>query len=74
MLVVVVLLFLLSWGPSLIENVLTSFGVIDELHSTPALKHMRLAFALMAYFNRSAILDKELSLSSRRSRESNEHF
>ncbi|CAG0892158.1 unnamed protein product [Darwinula stevensoni] len=51
MLVVVVLLFLLSWGPSLIENVLTSFDVIDELHSTAVLKHMRLAFALMAYFN-----------------------
>ncbi|CAG0886698.1 unnamed protein product [Darwinula stevensoni] len=61
MLVVVVLLFLLSWGPFLMESVLTSFGVIDELHTSPELKHMRLAFALMAYFNRSAVLDQKFS-------------
>lgn len=50
MLVTVVLLFAICWGPILIQNVLTAFDVIDSLH-IGWLKPMRQAFFIMSYLN-----------------------
>ncbi|XP_023216276.1 trissin receptor-like [Centruroides sculpturatus] len=50
MLVAVVLLFILCWSPILITNVLTAFGIVDELN-IGHLKPLRTAFHLMSYFN-----------------------
>ncbi|XP_033736773.1 allatostatin-A receptor-like [Pecten maximus] len=50
MLIVVVLLFAVCWGPILINNVLVSFKVLDGFHIY-YLKPMRLAFHLMSYAN-----------------------
>ncbi|XP_067135390.1 QRFP-like peptide receptor [Centruroides vittatus] len=50
MLVAVVLLFILCWAPILITNVLTAFGIVDELN-LGYLKPLRTAFHLMSYFN-----------------------
>lgn len=51
MLVAVVVLFVICWGPMLIDNVLTAYGFVPFL-KTGSLKHMKTAFHLMAYFNR----------------------
>lgn len=32
MLVIVIVLFAVCWGPSLIDNVLVAFGKVDRLH------------------------------------------
>lgn len=50
MLVAIVALFCLCWAPTLIDNVLISFGVLDRLHYG-RLKYLRQAFALMSYAN-----------------------
>ncbi|GFT61627.1 g_PROTEIN_RECEP_F1_2 domain-containing protein [Nephila pilipes] len=50
MLVAVVILFIICWAPILINNVLTSFDVLDRLNYG-YLKPMRTAFHLMSYFN-----------------------
>lgn len=50
MLVVVVVLFAVCWGPILINNVLAAWGVIHKLHYA-YLKPMRQAFFLMSYLN-----------------------
>lgn len=50
MLVLVVLLFVLCWAPILINNVLTAFQVLEELH-LGALKPMRMAFFALSYVN-----------------------
>ncbi|KAJ8923595.1 hypothetical protein NQ315_010174 [Exocentrus adspersus] len=50
MLVVVVALFALCWAPVLIDNVLMAYDVLPYLRFGP-LKHMSIAFHLMAYFN-----------------------
>ena len=50
MLVLVIILFALCWGPLLIDNVLIAFGVLDKLNYG-YLKYMRQAFSLMAYAN-----------------------
>lgn len=50
MLVAVVLLFAICWGPLLIDNVLTAYDVLDR-DKTGHLKHIATAFHLMAYFN-----------------------
>lgn len=51
MLVAVVVLFAICWGPLLIDNVLTAYSVLPT-QRTGNLKHMATAFHLMAYFNR----------------------
>ena len=50
MLVIVIILFALCWGPTLIDNVLVSFEAVDRYHYGH-LKHIRMAFVLMSYFN-----------------------
>ncbi|XP_032664076.1 QRFP-like peptide receptor isoform X1 [Odontomachus brunneus] len=50
MLVAVVLLFALCWGPILIDNVLTAYGYLPRIKSG-AHKHLNTVFQLMAYFN-----------------------
>ncbi|CAH1773989.1 unnamed protein product [Owenia fusiformis] len=50
MLVTVIVIFALCWGPFLIDNVLVSFDKRFELNYFE-LKPMRLAFSLMAYCN-----------------------
>ncbi|KAF7995618.1 hypothetical protein HCN44_006725 [Aphidius gifuensis] len=50
MLVAVVVLFAICWSPMLIDNVLTSYGILPRLkHDTS--KHLNTIFQLMAYFN-----------------------
>lgn len=51
MLVVVVALFAVCWAPLLIDNVLMAYDALPYLRIGP-LKHMSIAFSLMAYFNR----------------------
>ncbi|KAK2185514.1 hypothetical protein NP493_232g03007 [Ridgeia piscesae] len=50
MLATIVVLFVICWGPSLIDNVLVAFSVVERYHYDH-LKYMRQAFSLMAYFN-----------------------
>ncbi|XP_061175057.1 QRFP-like peptide receptor isoform X2 [Saccostrea echinata] len=50
MLMVIVVLFAICWGPILLNNLLVAFKVIDNLH-TGILKPMRMAFHLMSYAN-----------------------
>lgn len=50
MLVIIIVLFTMCWGPTLIDNVLAAFGVVTRLNYEH-LKYMRQAFALMSYFN-----------------------
>ena len=46
----IIVLFALCWGPTLIDNVLIAFSHVDRLHYGH-LKYIRMAFALMSYFN-----------------------
>ena len=50
MLVAIIVLFAVCHGPSLIDNVLVSFGYVEQLNYGH-LKYIRQAFALMSYFN-----------------------
>ena len=50
MLVTVILLFVICWGPLLIDNVLKAVGHVETLNYDH-LKPMRQAFAVMAYCN-----------------------
>jgi hypothetical protein len=50
MILAIILLFVICWGPLLIDNVLTSFGVLPELHYG-SLKPIRKTFAILAYSN-----------------------
>ncbi|XP_071119192.1 QRFP-like peptide receptor isoform X2 [Haliotis cracherodii] len=50
MLVAVIVLFAACWGPIMVNNLLVSFGVLEQL-SLGYLKPMRQAFWLMSYFN-----------------------
>ncbi|XP_039284727.1 QRFP-like peptide receptor [Nilaparvata lugens] len=50
MLVMIVIVFVICWGPLLVDNVLTAFGVLPDQKSG-TLKHMYTGFTLMAYFN-----------------------
>ncbi|CAG5134500.1 unnamed protein product, partial [Candidula unifasciata] len=52
MLIVVVVLFTVCWGPVLINNLLVALNVIDRLHVGP-LKPLRQAIFLMSYLNSS---------------------
>jgi hypothetical protein len=53
MLLAVVVLFAVCWGPTLIDNVLREFDVVERLSPAP-LKYVRQAFALMSYANSCA--------------------
>ncbi|XP_043664402.1 QRFP-like peptide receptor isoform X3 [Vespula pensylvanica] len=50
MLVAVVVLFAICWGPILIDNVLTAYRILPRQRKG-IYKHMNTAFHLMAYFN-----------------------
>lgn len=50
MLVAIVLLFLLCWGPIMCNNLLVALGFLDDLHMG-YLKHMRQSFLALSYFN-----------------------
>ncbi|XP_011338045.1 QRFP-like peptide receptor isoform X2 [Ooceraea biroi] len=50
MLVAVVVLFAVCWGPMLVDNVLTAYGYLPRLKGGTH-KHLNTAFQLMAYFN-----------------------
>ncbi|XP_014285975.1 QRFP-like peptide receptor isoform X2 [Halyomorpha halys] len=50
MLVAVVVVFVVCWGPMLTDNLLMAFDVLEH-ERTNSLKHMGTAFHLMAYFN-----------------------
>ena len=50
MLVLVIVLFALCWGPMLVDNVLTAFSVTRR-QSQGHLRYLRLTFSLLAYFN-----------------------
>ncbi|CAL1530344.1 unnamed protein product, partial [Lymnaea stagnalis] len=52
MLIVVVVLFVVCWGPILINNLLVAFDVLDKLHVGP-LKPLRMAMSLLSYLNSS---------------------
>lgn len=50
MLVTIIVLFAICWGPFLIDNVLVAFGHVEQYHYAH-LKPMRQAFSIMAYTN-----------------------
>lgn len=50
MLLIVVILFAVCWTPLLVDQVLVSFGHVDNLHMG-FLKPMRIAFNILAYAN-----------------------
>lgn len=50
MLVAVIVLYSICHAPCLIDNVLASFGIVDKLNYG-ILKHIRMAFFVMSYFN-----------------------
>lgn len=51
MLVAVVVLFVICWGPILVDNMLTAYGYLPHVKAG-TYKHLNTAFQLMAYFNR----------------------
>lgn len=51
MLVAVVVLFVICWGPILVDNMLTAYGLLPRV-KTDMHKHLNTIFQLMAYFNR----------------------
>merc|ERR1719391_1435453 len=56
MLIFIVVLFVVCWGPLLAFNVLQSFGLLGTqglLFGTE--KHLKTTFSLMAYFNRTSV-------------------
>ena len=50
MLVAIILLFALCWGPFLIDNTLVSFDLVNRYHYG-YLKPLRQSFAIMTYAN-----------------------
>ena len=50
MLITVIVLFVICWAPTLVDNILVSFNILSQLH-LGALKPMRQAFVLLSYFN-----------------------
>lgn len=48
MLLAIVLLFAICWSPTLVDNVLVEFGMVDRYHHG-YLRYARQAFALMSY-------------------------
>ncbi|KAG6794587.1 QRFP-like peptide receptor isoform X1 [Apis mellifera caucasica] len=50
MLVAVVVLFVICWGPILVDNMLTAYGYLPRV-KVGTYKHLNTAFQLMAYFN-----------------------
>lgn len=58
MLVAVVIIFMLCWGPLLILNVLTAFEIVKPLQPGPV-KYIKTIFHLMAYFNRFVLHEEK---------------
>ena len=54
MLVAVVVIYVLCWGPMLVDNVLQAYGISSHIR-IGWLKYMGTIFHLMAYFNRLII-------------------
>ncbi|XP_052268675.1 cholecystokinin receptor type A-like [Dreissena polymorpha] len=50
MLVAIVLIYLVCWGPITTNNMLVSFGLVDDLH-TGFLRPMRITFFILSYIN-----------------------
>ncbi|KAH3849319.1 hypothetical protein DPMN_091718 [Dreissena polymorpha] len=50
MLVAIVLIYLVCWGPITTNNMLVSFGFVDDLH-TGFLRPMRITFFILSYIN-----------------------
>ncbi|XP_053393811.1 allatostatin-A receptor-like [Mercenaria mercenaria] len=50
MLVAIVVLFMVCWGPITVNNLLVAFGYLDDLHQG-YLRPMRITFFLLSYFN-----------------------
>ena len=50
MLVAVVLIFVICWGPIMINDLLVAFRVLDDLHEGE-LRPLRITFFLLSYFN-----------------------
>jgi len=50
MLVAIVLIYLICWGPITVNNLLVSFNLIDDLHQG-FLRPMRMIFFLLSYVN-----------------------
>ena len=50
MLVAIVVLFVICWGPITINNILVSFGLLDNLH-LGVLRSLRMIFFLLSYVN-----------------------
>lgn len=50
MLVLIVVLFVVCWAPTLFDQVLAAFEVVDQYHHAH-LKYVRQALAIMSYFN-----------------------
>lgn len=50
MLVTIIVLFMICWGPVTTNNLLVAFDVLDKLHMG-ALKPMRQAFYVLSYIN-----------------------
>ena len=50
MLISIIIIFALCWGPHLIDNVLVAFNLVEQLNYGH-LKYMRQVFVVMAYFN-----------------------
>lgn len=63
MLVAVVVLFVICWGPILVDNMLTSYGYLPRI-KVGTYKHLNTAFQLMAYFNR--YVDKTIHFTTHR--------
>ena len=53
MLVAIIIIFAVCWGPSLIDNVLVAFELVEALNYSH-LKPMRQVFALLTYLNSCA--------------------
>jgi hypothetical protein len=51
MLISIVVMFIVCWGPLLTFNVLQSFGYVGK-YLLGTEKYLKTAFSLMAYFNR----------------------
>ena len=50
MLIAIIIIFVLCWAPTLVDNVLVAVGHLEKLHYG-YLKYMRQAFVLLSYIN-----------------------
>ena len=61
MLILIMLLFLLSWAPILIFNLLASFELLgqDNKGTSTSTKHIKTALSLLSYINRLLLENTE---------------